>query len=154
MIMNIKYVGIFSLMTPDDLILFISTVSMIGEKIYSHAHREISLFFFLKFTMAKLPPLMFLSHFPLGASISKCRVGVYMLCSYSTTLVCIKTCQLPSVLDALQTPRLLPSAFFRRHDFCRLIITVNHCCLPTVFFYTRRPLCALARCRPRCSQPD
>lgn len=42
-------------------------------------------------------------------------------------------CVYPRVLDALATARLLPSASFRRHNFSRLIIAVNHCCLPTVF---------------------
>ena len=58
------------------------------------------------------------------------------LCPYIVTLVCVY----PSVLDALTTPQLLPSASFRRHNFSRLIIAVNHCCLPTVF-YPAAPLC-------------
>lgn len=42
-------------------------------------------------------------------------------------------CVYPRVRDALATPRFLPSAPFRRHNFSGLIIAVNHCCLPTVF---------------------
>lgn len=64
----------------------------------------------------------------------------------SRDLLCIKMCVFvcfPSVVGTPATPRLLPSASFRRHNCNRLIITVNHCRRPVVFFFPRRqpPLC-------------
>lgn len=73
----------------------------------------------------------------------KCIAGLHIsmlirryTCFHKNMQVCVH----PSVLDALTTPQLLPSASFRRHNFSRLIIAVNHCCLPTVF-YPAAPLC-------------
>lgn len=64
----------------------------------------------------------------------------------SRDLLCIKMCVFvcfPSVADTPATLRLLPSASFRRHNCKWLIITVNHCRSPVVFFFARRqpPLC-------------
>lgn len=56
-------------------------------------------------------------------------------------LLCIKMCMFvcfQSAVDTLATPRLLPSASFRRHHFNRLIITVNHRHRPVVFPFPRR----------------
>lgn len=56
--------------------------------------------------------------------------------------VCV--CVFVSAADTPTTARLLPSAPFRRHDFNRLIITVNHRRRPVGFFLPRRqsPLCS------------
>lgn len=69
----------------------------------------------------------------------------YLLCVHIVWLSPhVHVCVYHSVRDCVTNPQLLPSASFRRHNFSKLIIAVNHCCLPTLFFfffYPEAPLC-------------
>lgn len=56
----------------------------------------------------------------------------------------VHVCVYLGALDCVTNPQLLPSASFRRHNFSKLIIAVNHCRLLTLFFfffYPEAPLC-------------
>lgn len=142
MIMNIKYVGIFSLMTPDDLILFISTVSMIGEKIYSHAHREISLFFFFKVHHGKTPPTHVLKSFSSwGFHIQMQGRSVYVMLIQHDT--CLHK-NVPASECTRRTPNtpapplgLLPSARLLQANYNRQSLLSPH----SFFLYPAAPLC-------------